>query len=182
MPGVVRDSLHADPHFVLNGWLAIYAFGLRGIRGKISPTLRIDEDNEVLPDILLTLSPEFGGGTWTGEDDILNGTPELIVEVAGTSDDVESGARRELYHRLGVKEYLRWLVAEDRIEWETLADGEYRELPADEAGVILSEVFPGLWLNGPGLLAGDTGAVMATLGLGLRSPGHRKFAGRFAGE
>lgn len=178
----VRDASHADPHFVINGWLALYGFGLKGVRGKVAATLKIDQETDVQPDAMLLLSPEFGGGTWTDEQDLLHGTPELIVEITGDSEGVDAVTKRKLYHRFGVQEYLLWIASEDRIVWESLVDGEYQELPIDESGVIRSQVFPGLWLNEPALLAGDTAALMATLALGLRSSEHRKFAGRFAGS
>ncbi len=46
---------------------------------------------------------------------------------------------------------------------------------ADEAGIIRSEVFPGLWLSVPALLAGNLAEVQSTLQIGLTTPEHQGF-------
>jgi hypothetical protein len=57
-------------------------------------------------------------------------------------------------------------------------DGSYQLLPSDPDGVWRSRVFPGLWLDGAALLAGDTVRMLAKLEDGLRSPEHAAFVQR----
>ena len=61
-----------------------------------------------------------------------------------------------------------------------LSDGEYAPRAADERGVLSSQVFPGLRLAIPALLAGDVAAVLAELQTGLALPEHAAFVGQLA--
>ncbi len=61
------------------------------------------------------------------------------------------------------------------MDWYKLTEGEYLPLQPDEAGVLRSEIFPGLWLPVPALLAGDLAAVLAVLQQGLATPAHAAF-------
>jgi hypothetical protein len=45
----------------------------------------------------------------------------------------------------------------------------------DREGIIRSQVFPGLWLNSPALVAGKLQQVMLTLQQGLASPAYIAF-------
>jgi hypothetical protein len=47
------------------------------------------------------------------------------------------------------------------IDWFVWRAGQYERLPADAAGVIRSEVSPGLWLDPAALLSGDLVKVLA---------------------
>ncbi|WP_020472191.1 Uma2 family endonuclease [Zavarzinella formosa] len=181
MSSPVRNNMHADPHFMMNGWLASYCFGLRGVRGKDNATLRVDDENEPQPDAMLLILPEFGGGTWSDDEDYIRGVPELVVEVAGSSTRLDAGEKRDLYQRIAVREYLLWRVEDNRVDWWILEDEVFQPLPADEAGVIRSRVFPGLWLDTPALLEGNTRLLSATLAAGLATPEYRAFAERFKG-
>ena len=77
--------------------------------------------------------------------------------------------------RNGVQEYLIWQVYEQKIDWFRLIEGEYVSLSADESGIIRSEVFPGLWLSVPALIAGNLGEVQSVLQMGLATPEHQAF-------
>jgi hypothetical protein len=48
-------------------------------------------------------------------------------------------------------------------------------LKPDREGIWKSRVFPGLWLDGPALLARDTVRLVATLQKGLATPEHAAF-------
>ena len=73
-----------------------------------------------------------------------------------------------------------WRTQERRIDWFELADGDYRLLPADDAGVVRSRVFPGLWLACRTLLNGDLATALGELQKGIDSTEHRRFAARLA--
>jgi hypothetical protein len=48
------------------------------------------------------------------------------------------------------------------------------------SSIVRSDVFPGLWLAVPALLAGDMPTVLAVLQQGLDSPEHQAFGQSFA--
>ncbi len=77
-----------------------------------------------------------------------------------------------MYQRVGVQEYLAVQIYEQRGNWFALREGVYERLEPDEAGVLRSEVFPGLWLDPQALLSGDLSTVLTALQAGLASPAH----------
>ena len=76
-------------------WKAIALGALRRLRISIAlalhvmacdnATVRLDFDNEPQPDALLRLDESVGGNSRIGEDDYIEGAPELIVEIASSS-------------------------------------------------------------------------------------------------
>jgi Uma2 family endonuclease len=107
--------------------------------------------------------PEQGGLTRVNEDGYLMGPPELIVEVAASSAAIDLRDKRRAYCRNGVREYLVWIVAEQRLEWFVLEDDEYVPQQPDAQGLLHSRVFPGLRLSVADLLACDSAKVLAAL-------------------
>ena len=87
----------------------------------------------------------------------------MIVEVAASSASYDLHDKMEAYRRAGVQEYIVWQVLEDRIDWFRLRDGAYVALAPGGRGIVSSEVFPGLRLNVPAMLAGDRAAVLRAL-------------------
>ena len=110
-------------------------------------------------------------------DGYLEGAPELVVEVSASSASIDLHDKLRAYRRNGVQEYVVWRTRR-RIDWFELADGEYRLLPADDAGVVRSRVFPGLRIACRALLAGDLAAALAELQKGIGSDEHRRFIAR----
>jgi hypothetical protein len=92
------------------------------------------------------------------------------------------GPKLDAYRRNGVQEYLVWRVLDEEVDRFVLAEGEYGPLAPNESGVLKSRVFPGLWLNGPALLAGDLASVVQTLQAGIASPEHQQFAAELRGR
>lgn len=182
MPSPVHLTAHAEPHSAIHGVLLVYAAFTPGVGVADNATVRLDPDNELQPDVLLRVRDEAGGRSRVSEDDYLEGAPELIVEVAASRASVDMRAKRDVYRRSGVQEYVVWQTREKRIDWFALSDGEYRPLPTDREGVIRSRAFPGLRLALRALLEGDPAGALAELDKGLRSPEHREFVGRLAGN
>jgi Uma2 family endonuclease len=172
----VRYTQHGHPNFDLETWLGVYRAATPGTRGAGNTTVRLDLDNEPQPDILLRL--EQGGRSRISEDGYVEGAPELVVEVAASSASYDLHDKLRAYRRNGVQEYVVWRVLDGSLDWFALHEGSYRRLELDAAGVLRSEVFPGLWLALPALLAGDLAAVLATLQLGLATPEHAAFVER----
>jgi hypothetical protein len=81
-----------------------------------------------------------------------------------------------------VQEYLVWQVYDQRLDWFRLREGEYVPLQPDAAGIVRSEVFPGLWLAIPALLEGNLALVLAVLQQGLATSEHAAFVEQLSGS
>ena len=180
MPSPVHLTGHAKPHSAVHGVLLVYAAYTPGVSVADNATVRLDLDNELQPDVLLWIDEEAGGRSRVSDDDYLEGAPELVVEVAASSASMDMHAKRNVYRRNGVQEYIVWRTREKRIDWFDLVDGEYRPLPSDRAEILRSRAFPGLRLAVRSLLEGDLAKALAELDKGLRSPEHREFVSRLA--
>lgn len=178
MPSPVRLSQHGNPHFNLIGWLNFYLMATPGLVGADNATVRLDLENEVQPDALVYLEPELGGQAYVGEDGYLEGAPEFIAEVAASTVAYDLHDKWRAYARNGVQEYLAVQVYEEQIDWFILREGRYETLRPDENGILKSEVFPGLWLNGPAFWKKDMAALKLTVEEGLKSPEHAAFLER----
>ena len=120
------------------------------------------------PDVALALLPQHGGKVRV-LNGLTTGTPELIVEVSGSSRSYDLGPKLALYQRAAVPEYLAVLLEERRLEWRILNDnGGYDLLEAD-GGVYRSRIFPGLWVSERAFWDGDIAAMIETLDAGLAS-------------
>lgn len=146
----------------------------------IEPTVRLDLDNEPQPDGVLFIEERLGGQAHLTEDDYLEGAPELMVEVAASSAAYDLHDKKKAYRRNGIQEYIVWQIFENKLDWFSLSKGEYVPLEPDEAGVVQSQVLPGLWLAVPALLEGDMARVLAVLQQGLSSPEHADFVKRLS--
>ena len=66
-------------------------------------------------------------------------------------------------------------MADRELDWFVLRGGYYLTIDPDPDGITRSEVFPGLWLDAPALLRGDTARVLTAAQLGHGSPEHTAF-------
>ena len=180
MPSPTRSSSHARPHAAMITWLGSYAASTPGVQVNDNPTVRLDLDNEPQPDAALLIDPGAGGQARLTDDDYLEGAPELIVEIASSSASYDLHDKLHAYRRNGVREYLVWRTLDLRMDWFELADGAYRPLQPDAAGVIHSRVFPGLRLAVAAMLRGDLATVLRELQHGLGENVHKAFAARLA--
>jgi Uma2 family endonuclease len=124
-------------------------------------TVILDDDNEVQPDAFLWRD-EPGGPQFT-EEGYLQGSPQLIVEIAVSSASYDLHDKMRAYRRNRVREYIVWRVLDGAIDWFRWEDGEYTKVEPDERGLIESTVFPGLRLDVAKMLAGDLTGIMAAL-------------------
>jgi Uma2 family endonuclease len=178
IPSPVRYKAHGQPHSQIIGWLGVYVAATPGVQAADNTTVRFDRDNEVQPDVLLRIAAAGRGRSRLTDDDYLEGAPELLIEIAGSSATIDLYDKLKVYQRNGVQEYLVWQVYEDRLDWFQLVDDSYQPLESDEAGISRSRVFPGLWLHVPALLDGDLAKVLAQLQIGLNSAEHADFLTR----
>ena len=173
IPSPVRHEGHGRQHSALNYWLSVYAASTPGVEVSDNATVRLDLDNEPQPDLLLRIVS--GGQSRVDSDGFISGAPELVAEIASSSAAYDLHQKLTVYRRHGVREYIVWRVLENAIDWFVLRDGRYEPLHADEAGVLRSEVFPGLWLDAAAMIRGDTATALKALAEGLASNEHEEF-------
>jgi Uma2 family endonuclease len=163
LPSPVRVDVHGSPHFDLIAWLSTYRIATPGTRGADNSSVRLDLENVVQPDVLLMIEPARGGQARIDQDGFIAGPPELVCEVSATSASIDLNAKLRIYRRNQVREYLVWRVFDRAVDWFVLRGSDFSPLDPDSEGVIRSEVFPGLWLHAPALLAGDLARVNQAL-------------------
>lgn len=175
MPAPVRFESHSEPHSFVITWLGVYCAATPGIRLGDNATVILDADNEVQPDGLLRVDESLGGRSFLNKNDYVAGPPELVVEVAASSAAYDLHAKRHVYRRSGVQEYLVLQAYEQRTVWFMLEEGEYQPSTAGADGVLRSQVFAGLWLKQEAVWSGDLAGLLAVLQEGLASEDHQRF-------
>ncbi|NJL91997.1 MAG: Uma2 family endonuclease [Coleofasciculaceae cyanobacterium SM2_1_6] len=178
MASPLRITQHGAPHAQLMTWLGNYWSVTPNLQLGDNCTIRLDLDNEPQPDALLRIA--VGGQSTISDDGYVEGAPELVAEIAASSVSLDLHQKLNVYRRNQVQEYLVWRVYDQQFDWFKLTNGEYMQLEANAAGVICSQIFPGLWLDKPALLAGDLAQVLATLQQGLATTEHQEFVKKLA--
>lgn len=138
VPSLVRADKHGDPYFDMIGWLGFYRMSTPGVRGSDNTTVRFDFINKPQPDVLLRLDPAVGGNSWIDGDGYLQGSPELVVEVAASSTSYDLHQKKATYAPHGVQEYLVLQPNEQQVSWFSLRSGVYEQLPVDTDGILRS--------------------------------------------
>lgn len=177
IPSPVSFS-HGEMEWTVGLWLGVYQSATPGTGGAHNATTFMLDDVPQ-PDLLLRVLPESGGQT-SVEDNWLHGAPELIFEVCQTSEAYDLHEKLNLYQEAKVREYVTVLVHSGTIRWHRLVDDAYQIVNPDAAGVYRSRDFPGLWLDGPALLARQSDRVLEELKKGLDSPEHAEFVAKLA--
>jgi Uma2 family endonuclease len=173
MASPLRDP-HGDADRNIGGWLFHYARFTPGLRSPSNATIILGPDAEVQPDAQLRLS-EAVEGLVRMIDGYAHGSPELVIEIGDSSRSKDLGAKKAMYERAGVPEYLFVGVEPEEVRWFILRERTYREITPDEDGVFRSEIFPGLWLDPKALFEEDRNGLIATLERGLASDEHARF-------
>ncbi len=175
MSSPVRVTHHAKPHSRIMGWLFNYCVESKAVDFADNATVRLDLDNEPQPDAVLFIKEEFGGNSYVSEDDYLEGSPELVVEIASSTASYDTTEKKKIYRRNSVKEYIIWRVDDKEIDWFALNEDEYVSLKPDKNGVVESRFFGGLRLNIEAILKDDLAKVLTDLQKGLKSKKHKDF-------
>lgn len=108
--------------------IGVYAASTPGVRLGIEPTVRLDTNNEPRPDGVLLITPTAKGQSRLGDDDYIEGAPELVVEIAASSVAIDLHDKKKAYCRNGVKEYIVWQIFENKLDLFRLQQGEYISL------------------------------------------------------
>jgi Uma2 family endonuclease len=178
MPSPASGEYHGRPHARLAFWLSSYQFHTLGTDVHCESSVRLGTENEPQPDVLLMIEPRCGGRIRFASDGFVEGAPELVAEIAASSVSIDLHAKKRVYERCGVREYVVWRVLDEAIDWFVLRNGQFEQLSPDAEGRVKSEVFPGLWLDPAALVRGDLATVMQVLQLGLASAEHGAFVER----
>jgi Uma2 family endonuclease len=176
MPSPLKRP-HGRMHGRVIRWVGEYEDATPGVEALDSATNILGPENEPQPDVCLLILPARGGQT-TEKDEYVVGAPELIVEVASSTESIDLHGKKADYERFGVKEYVVVALRQQRVFWFVLHDEAFVELAPGQDGMLRSEVFPGLWLDPAALLAGSMSRVREVLAAGLASPEHAAFVAR----
>jgi hypothetical protein len=178
MPSPVRLRRHGVPHIKLGAWLAHYQAKTPGTEATDNTTVRLDLENEPQPDAMMVILPEYGGRATISDDDYIEGGPELAAEIAASTVSIDLHEKFRVYCRNGVREYIVWRIQDAAVDWFVLRGEQYDRLLPDAAGILKSEVFPGLWLDPAALTRLDLATVLQVLQQGLAHPDHAAFVRR----
>jgi Uma2 family endonuclease len=162
MPSPVRIDLHAEPDGLIHGWLFNYAIR-HGLKFYPNGTLLLDSENSLQPDAMLCSKPDPKGRVQLSEKGYLCGSPELVVEVAASSSSIDLQKKLRVYRRNGIAEYIVWRTRDQAVDWFILRGDEYVNQGSPTATILSSEIFPGLHLDVPALLAMDGAKLVAAL-------------------
>jgi len=175
MPPPVSHSYHGAPHMDLLHCLSHYRLMTPGVLGGDNSSLRFDLDNMPQPDAYLLIAPERGGQARIDDEGYVHGAPELVAEIAASSASYDLHIKKNVYRRTGVREYIVWRTYDRQIDYFLLREGRYDNLAADESGIWRSEVFPGLWIDGKSLLAGELATALKVVQQGIDGREHAEF-------
>ena len=170
---------HGVHHVFLSMLMGIYEGKTPGVESGDNCSMFLSDDSEPQPDLFFRILPECGGQTRTTPDDYVEGAPELLLEIAISTRSLDLHAKRRMYQKYGVKEYLVFVPLQEMLFWFDLQVD--RELEP-ENGIVKSNQFPGLWLDVAALSLRNHDAAMAALQQGLASPEHAAFVERLASQ
>jgi len=163
VPSPARFRPHAVQHGAAVSWLGTFAAHAPGVELAVEATVYLGGLTEVQPDALLVRLEPAVGRIHLNADGYLEGTPDLVVEIAASSLSYDLHDKKAAFERAGVPEHVVWRVEDRAVDWFRLVEGRYVRVEPDERGVIESTSFPGLRLHVPKLLAGDLAGVLAEL-------------------
>jgi Uma2 family endonuclease len=179
MPAALRRT-HGRSSSLLIYWLGAYEVETPGVEVCDNTTTIMGEDSEPQPDACLIVQPEHGGQMRVTEDDYLQGAPELVGEVASSTEAYDLHSKKQDYERAGVREYLVLALRQQKVLWFVNREGRFQEQPPDADGILRSNVFPGLWLDPEALIRRNGRRMLEVLRQGLATPSHAAFVAQLA--
>ncbi len=176
-PSVTDDHATTHGHAV---WSAIgYKLHTPGVVAGDNGSVVLGPESEPQPDVALRLAPECGGQSRV-ENRYVTGAPELVIEIAVSTEATDLHARKRDYERGGVREYVVVAVERRRVMWFENVGGRFEERDPDADGVYRSRQFPGFWLDPAALLNQDGPRLLEVIHQGLASPEHAAFVEELA--
>ena len=178
-PPPVADG-HSAPHAGLVFWLGYYQSFTAGVRPTNDGTTILGRHSQPQPDATLRIA--VGGQARLSDAGYVVGCPELVCEVANSTEAYDLHAKRRDYERHGAQEYIAIVVRTPAVVWFARRGKRLVEVPPDPDGLYRSQTFPGLWLDPSALLANDARGLRLTLDAGLATPEHAAFVADLAGR
>jgi Uma2 family endonuclease len=172
---------HGQIHSELNHWVVEYVRFTPGTRSFDNATTILGPESEPQPDVCLLIRPACGGQTHE-EDEYIVGAPELVLEVASSTESIDLHAKKADYERGGVLEYVVVALRQGQVFWFVRRAGVFQELPPGSDGIYRSEVFPGLWLDPVAVFQGDVNRQVEVNRAGVSTPEHAAFVARLAAQ
>ncbi len=171
-------SPHASSAVDLTLLIGTYARKTPGLDCGQNATVILSKKDEVQPDLLLRIKPQFGGQTENQPGSVegiyyVKGAPELVAEVSHSSYAIDLHLKRRRFARFGVLEYIVLCLDPSRIYWFEFRAGN--DAQSFETGILKSAVFPGLWIDTKALLESDFDRSMEVLGEGMNSREYKEF-------
>jgi Uma2 family endonuclease len=160
-------------------WLCNYVDATPNTEALDNATVILDPDSEPQPDASLLITAA-GQGQTHEENEYIVGAPELIVEVALSTEAIDLHLKRSDYERVGVREYVVVILRQRRVRWWVWRGQRFEERTPDADGLFRSETFPGLWLDPEALLLLDGRRVAEMVRQGTATPEHTAFVARLA--
>src|SRR5205085_2414216 len=137
MPSPLKPK-HGMVHAELMGWLINYKAATPGSEVLDNTTSILGKDSEPQPDAALLL---VGGQTRENKNGYLEGAPELVAEVASSSESYDLHVKKADYEKYGVREYLVVMLREPRVVWFVRENDHFVEMPPDKDGILRSKLF-----------------------------------------
>lgn len=169
---------HGGPSVKVSQWLGAFADAVEGTISYNEITAILAKDSEPQPDHSLIVLPEAGGQTSVSAEDYLVGAPELALEISNTSVLIDLHAKKQMYDKYGVREYIVVETKRRVVHWFVRRVDQFVPLKVDADGILKSKCFPGLWLDPSALFERSAARLLTTLKLGLATPEHAKFAAK----
>lgn len=167
---------HGRHTILLGALLGHYEAATPGVEGADGVTVILGDASEPQPDLCLRILPEYGGRSKEDEDEYLTGPPELVIEVAHSTEAIDLRGKLADYRAGGVREYLVFCVTPGELRAFRL-DRDVRPTVA-KGDTYRSTEFPGLWIDVGALAAKDVCAVLAAGQAGVASDEHVTFVKR----
>ena len=166
----------ANYHEELSFALGLYRRATPGVELLLDATTILGEESEPQPDLALRILPEYGGQSRDTPAQYVQGPAELLTEIAHSTLSIDMHQKKTDYQHGGVQEYLVLCVEERELYWFNFKSR--RLITPDARGIYRSRIFPGLWIDGPALLALESTKVAKAVRKGLKSPEHARFMKR----
>ncbi len=174
----VSHADHGRPHSAANYTLAHYASFTPQVDAGDNSTTRLDLGDVPQPDLLLRIEEEAGGQSRM-VDRYVEGSPELVIEIAASSASIDLNQKLAAYLRSGVREYVVYRTLARKLDWFVLNGNTYDTLPPDPAdGLLKSRVFPGLWLDREALFRRNLKGLRNAVEAGCETREHQAFVER----
>jgi putative restriction endonuclease len=170
-----QKKRHGGRQALLAHWMSEYSEHTPGVEAYLNTTSILGPKSEPEPDGCLCIEPAD-----SNDNAYIEQAPELIGEIAATTESIDLHGKKADYEKAGVREYVVAALRSQKVFWFVLRGGKFHEMKPDADGIHRSRVLPGLWLDGDALLRRDRKTLLTALRKGLASKEHQAFVAKLA--